>query len=92
MTYLIIFLVSLANGVHASVQDCYRQITQADKNECMTFEKDRAIGRFMAAITKKCARDKEVRESAGGTLQSMLLDECLINELQDLTQDLTIKH
>jgi hypothetical protein len=89
MIYLIIFLVSFA---HASVRDCYRQITQADKNECMTYEKDRAIGRFMAALTKKCSREKEVKESAGGTLQSMLLDECLIRELREVTQDLSDEH
>jgi hypothetical protein len=70
----------------ASLRDCYRQVSQADKNECMMFEKDRAIGRFMKELTQKCAGNEEIKDSKGGTIHSMLLDECMINKLDDLAE------
>jgi hypothetical protein len=54
----------------------------------MMFEKDRAIGRFMKELTKKCAEDEEIKESKGGSIHSMLLDECMIEELDDLSKKL----
>lgn len=88
---LLLFLLLTITSVQASRRDCYRQITQADKNECMMYEKDRAIGRFMATLTKKCAGRPEVKEASGGTLQSMLLDECLIEELNEMEKEASHK-
>ena len=54
----------------------------------MMFEKDRAIGRFMKELTEKCAEEKEIKESKGGSIYSMLLDECMVEELDDLSKAL----
>ncbi len=85
---LSILVLFISHSTLASLRDCYRQVSQADKNECMMFEKDRAIGRFMKELTKKCAQDEEIKESKGGSIHSMLLDECMIEELDDLSKKL----
>lgn len=84
LLFISAMLMSLSAA--ASLRDCYRQVSQADKNECMMFEKDRSIGRFMKELTEKCAEEDEIKESKGGSIHSMLLDECMIEELDDLSQ------
>jgi uncharacterized protein YecT (DUF1311 family) len=79
---IIFVLISLPS--FADVKDCHRQVSQADKSECMMFEKDRAIGRLMTEITKECAEKKEIRESKGGSIYPMLIDECMIKEINSL--------
>lgn len=85
---LLLLALSISQPALASLRDCYRQVSQADKNECMMFEKDRAIGRFMKELTEKCAKDEEIKESKGGSIHSMLLDECMVEELDDLSKKL----
>lgn len=85
---LLLIPLFISQTALASLRDCYRQVSQADKNECMMFEKDRAIGRFMKELTEKCAEDEEINESKGGSIHSMLLDECMIEELDDLSKAL----
>lgn len=70
----------------AKVNECYKEISQADKNECMLFERDRAVGRLMIEITTWCADKDEVKESLGGSIYPMLLDECMAKKLDKLAK------
>ena len=81
---LLIVLTFLSFNTFAGLQDCRRQVSQADKSECMLFEKDRAIGRLMTEITKSCAERSEIKESKSGSIYPMLVDECMIQEINTL--------
>lgn len=85
--YRLVILLSLFSlNSFAGLQDCHRQVSQADKSECMLFEKDRAIGRLMSEITKSCALRAEIRESKGGSIYPMLIDECMVKEINELSK------
>jgi len=71
----------------ASPRDCYKEQNQSDKNECMLFERDRAVGRVMTEVTEYCADQDEIRAAQKGTHYLMLLDECMAKELNNLARD-----
>ena len=87
MPSLLIALVLYSSFALAKISDCHREISQADKNECMTFEKDRAIGKLMKRVTEYCAEKDQVSDSKGGSIYPMILDECMTKELLELTQE-----
>jgi hypothetical protein len=70
----------------AGTKECHIEVTQAEKNECMLFERDQAVGRLMIKITKWCAEKDEVKESLGGSIYPMLLDECMARKLDKLAK------
>lgn len=88
MPSLLIIAMSLlfSSLSFARTKECHAEITQADKNECMLFERDRAVGRLMIEITKWCADKDEIKESLGGSIYPMLLDECMAKKLDKLAK------
>lgn len=67
-----------------SPTECQKKITQAEKSECMELIKDEAIGDLVTHITVYCSEKKEIKESEGGTLYPMLLNQCLEKEFKHL--------
>ncbi len=88
MPFLIVTVLLLSTLSFAKIKDCYKEVSQAEKNECMLFERDQAVGRLMTAVTESCATEDEVQESRGGSIYPMLLDECMTKKLDHLTKDL----
>ena len=86
MPSLMILLFIYSSLGFAKVRTCYREITQAEKNECMLFERDQAVGRLMTKVSEYCAKTEAVREAKGGSIYPMLLDECLAKTLDRLTK------
>lgn len=72
----------------SSNRNCLKEKSQVEKNICMLFERDQAIGRLMTEVTIWCAnKNKEnVKEPLGGLNYSMLLDECMAKKLNDLAR------
>ena len=77
-------LVSLNS--FAGTKQCHRELSQADKNECMAFERDKAVGTLMTRVTEYCSHDSEIQEAKGGSIYPMLLDECMTRELLGLVK------
>ena len=88
MPILLIMAMSLffSSFSYAKVNDCYKEISQAAKNECMLFERNKSVGRLMAKITRWCADKEELQESMGGSIYPMLLDECMAKKLDYLSK------
>ena len=80
LIFLLLFIFSSES--FARPRDCYKKISQANKNECMTLERDKAIGQLMIKITLDCSEKEEIKESKGGTIYPMLLDECMTLEIR----------
>jgi len=69
-----------------SKQDCLSEITQSEKSECMTLLKNEAIGDLVSVVSVYCSHKKEIKESEGGTIYPMLLDECMEKEFRGLVK------
>jgi hypothetical protein len=83
---LITTLLLFSSLSYASIRDCHREITQSEKNECMAFERDQAVGRLMTKVTEDCAKDDEVKDAKGGSIYPMLVDECMAKRLDRLAK------
>jgi hypothetical protein len=88
MPILIVMVLFLTKPILAKIKDCYKEVSQAEKNECMAFQRDQAAWGFMTAVTEYCAAEEEIHESLGGSIYPMLLDECMAKKLGLLTRDL----
>lgn len=55
MPSLLTSLVLCSSFALAKISDCHQEISQADKNECMSFEKVKALDKLMKKVTKFCA-------------------------------------
>ncbi len=84
---LIIALVFYSSLSMAKTSECYREVSQADKNECMAFEKNKAIGKLMKKVTEYCADKGQVSDSKGGSIYPMVLDDCMTKEILELAQE-----
>lgn len=84
-------LLSFSLMGFAKISDCYKEVTQAGKNECMAYERDLAVGRVMMEVTESCAEKEEIKASKGGTIYPMLLDECMANQLNELVEQVEEK-
>lgn len=87
MKSFLILMLLFTTSIFANTLDCYKEVTQADKNECMAFERDQAIGRLVKNVTEKCADENEISDSQGGSIYPMLLDECMAKEFNKLAKD-----
>ncbi|MBA2405922.1 MAG: hypothetical protein H0V66_14190 [Bdellovibrionales bacterium] len=67
-------------------QDCRKNDSWAEKNECMAFERDQAVGRLMTKVTEDCAEESKVEDSEGEREYQMVLDECMVKKLDDLSK------
>lgn len=83
-TLILILLITFSLPSFAKLKDCYAKVSQAEKNECMTFEKDQVIGQLMTRITLICSEKEEIRDSKGGSIYPMILDECIAKEITKL--------
>ena len=83
---LLITLLLFSSLSYARIIDCHSEITQSEKNECMAFERDQAVGRLMTKVTEDCAKDEEVKDAKGGSIYPMLVDECMAKKLDRLTK------
>jgi hypothetical protein len=88
MPILLIMAMSLffSSFSFAKFNECYKEISQAAKNECMLFERDKSVGKLMAKITKWCADKEELKASVGGSIYPMLLDECMAKKIDYLSK------
>lgn len=87
MSSLLILTVLLISSLsYARIKDCHKEITQAEKNECMLYERDLAVGRLMTKVTEYCAKTDDVKEAKGGSIYPMLVDECMAKTLDRLTK------
>jgi hypothetical protein len=82
IVFMALLIPALAQAF--SKQNCLREITQAEKNECMTLLKNEAIGDLVTVISIYCSHKKVIKESEGGTIYPMLLDECMEKEFRRL--------
>ena len=51
-------------------------------------QRHNSVGRLMAKITRWCAEKEELKESIGGSIYPMLLDECMANKLDYLSKNI----
>lgn len=78
----------------AAKSDCYKRPSQEKKNECMAFERDKAIGGLVNEVTKKCSQTPQMQEEEGAeeevgpSEQPMILDECMSEEFKKLENSL----
>ena len=85
MKYLLLFcLLLFGSNLYASVTDCYGYLDQREKDECMSFERDQAVGHLMTSIGVYCSEKESVKKSQGKKSHSMKIDECMAKELEDL--------
>jgi hypothetical protein len=73
----------------AKIHDCYKEETQENRNECMLFERDKAVGQLMAVVTKSCANRIGEQTTKTEAIYPMLLDECMANELSELARQVS---
>lgn len=84
MALFILYLPLFAQAM--SSKECTKKITQAEKNECMALLKDEAIGNLVRNVSIYCSEKNEIKESEGGTIYPMLLDQCLEEEFRHLNR------
>jgi len=82
---LVFFFLLIPILSSAKFNDCYKEVTQADKNECMLYERDLAVGKLMEEVTTYCSKQDEIKEAKGGSIYPMLVDECMAKKLNQLT-------
>lgn len=89
MKSFLILLTLVSSSLWARTSDCLKEASQADKNECMSYERDKAVGELVKKVTEKCTKDLELEESEGGSIYPMLLDECLAKEFRSLKKSIS---
>jgi hypothetical protein len=84
----ILILLFLISSSFANTDSCEQEVTQVEKNECMIFERNKAIGDLMKKVTIRCSRTPELKAAKGGSIYPMLLDECIEKEVRRLVESL----
>ncbi len=83
-------LVLISCPLWAGSAECYKKPSQEKKNECMAFERDKAIGGLVNEVTEKCSQipqmqqEEGVEEEVGPSNQPLVLDECMTQEFKKL--------
>lgn len=83
-------MMLISGSLWARTSDCYKKQSQEKKNECMAFERDKAIGGLVNEVTEKCSQLPQMQEEEGEeeeigpSSQPMILDECMSKEFKKL--------
>lgn len=86
MLSFIALILLYSSASFANVRDCDSEMDQEERNECMAFERDRAVGKLMSKVTKECAGELEDRDAEDDANYPMLLDKCMTKKLLKLSE------